>query len=75
VTDSPIEHPDITAAPVKPQQILTVGLIKKLILQFIPKTEEMLEIIDNYLAEYQATFHSHTYAKIKALFGIELVMT
>jgi hypothetical protein len=70
--NQPIEHPNIRAYPEKPQQILTIGLIKTLIQSFIPKVGHALTIIDYQLNSAAASFKSHTLAKIKTVMGLGL---
>jgi SRSO17 transposase len=67
--DQPIAHPAITSLPSDPQQVMTIGLIQKLILPFLVKTGELHDEI-NYLMKSSAeAFASHSRSMIdKALF-------
>ena len=64
----PITHPGISALPGGPQQVLTIGLVQKLILPFLVKTGALHDEI-NYLMKSSAeAFASHSRSRMdKAL--------
>jgi SRSO17 transposase len=55
-----ISHPDIKAFPGDPQQIMTIGLILKLISPFLIKFGFVLNEIDYHLRNHASAFASHT---------------
>ena len=64
-SNSPIDHKDISATPVGPQQILTIGLLRRLIQVHLPKVGKALEIADNELKQIAQTFASHSKVKVR----------
>ena len=62
-----IVHPYIKAFPDKPQQLLTIGLVLKLISPFLTKVGELLSEIDYYLKNYADAFTSHSKSTLKSL--------
>jgi len=60
-----IQHPNISAAPERPQQVLTIGLVRKLIDATFIKLGSLLEDINYYLYTAAQAFNSHSRAVIK----------
>ena len=60
-----IDHPDILAMPYMPQQIMTIGLVKMLIVASFIKVGKLLDKVDHYLYTAASAFNSHSAAKIK----------
>ena len=60
-----ISHPDIFAMPIMPQQIMTIGLVQKLIVAAFVKVGELLKEIDYYLYTSASAFDSHSKTKLK----------
>jgi SRSO17 transposase len=66
----PIDHPNITVSPDKPQQILTIGMIVKIIRPFFPKLNQALAEVNYMLKSATDSFWAHTKVKsIKYLQG------
>jgi len=62
-----INHPAIKAFPSKPQQILTIGLVLKLISPFITKIGAILSEIDYHLKNIADAFSSHSRSTLKSI--------
>jgi SRSO17 transposase len=62
-----IEHADIMPFPESSQQIMTIGLVLKLVSSFLIKTGEVLKDIDYQLQNLADAFASHTKAKLAML--------
>jgi hypothetical protein len=62
-----IDHPDIKAFPVNPQQIMTIGLVLKLISPFITKLGAILSDVDYQLKNIADAFTSHSLSTLKTL--------
>jgi SRSO17 transposase len=59
-----IEDKDIISCPEKPQQILTIGVIRDFIQQFLPKIGEAIKRMDYQMQKITQAFISHTKVKI-----------
>jgi SRSO17 transposase len=62
-----IDHPDIKAYPEKPQQIMTIGLVLKLISPLIIKFGAVLHEIDFQLKNIAEAFTSHSQSTLMSL--------
>ena len=62
-----INHPNIKAFPNHPQQIMTIGLVLKLISPCIAKLGAILSEIDFQLKNYADAFTSHSQSTLRAL--------
>ena len=62
-----IDHPDIKLFPSNPQQIMTIGLVLKLISPFLIKVGATLDEIDYHLRNHAAAFASHTKSTLEAI--------
>ena len=63
-----IKHPNISIMPGAPQQVLTIGLVQKLVSTTFPKFGLLLEEIDYYLHSSADAFNSHTMAILRDAF-------
>jgi hypothetical protein len=61
----PIDHPNITVSPDKPQQILTIGMIVKIIRPFIPKLNQALSEVDYMLRSMVDFLWAHIKVKLR----------
>lgn len=61
----PIGNPHIMAAPDKPQQIMTIGLILNLLAAFIAKIGEIMKELDFKLKNHADAYKSHAMDKIR----------
>ena len=59
-----ISHPSISAMPSVPQQILTIGLIRKLIVAVFVRVGEVLKEVDYHLYKSASAFNAHSSAKL-----------
>ncbi len=55
-----ITHPYILESPLAPQQILTIGLIQKLVCAAFPKIGRVIIEIDYMLMKFASAFKSHS---------------
>ena len=62
-----IGHPYIKAFPNRPQQVMTFGLVLKLISPFIVKLGEVLREIDFHLKNLADAFACHSRSKLRSL--------
>ena len=62
-----IDHPLIKAFPDRPQQIMTIGLVLKLISPFIMKLGAVLSEIDFHLKNLADAFASHARSTLKSI--------
>ena len=65
LNDEEIQHPNILAAPNRPQQILTIGLVRMLIDASFTKIGSLLGDIDYYLHTMAQAFTSHSVNAVK----------
>lgn len=65
-----IMHPSICAVPDQPQQIMTIGLIRKLIVATFLKVGLLLEDIDYYLYTAAQAFDSHSRSALRQAFAV-----
>jgi len=65
--DEAIDHPDIKPFSKDPQQLMTIGLVLKLISPFIIKLGAVLEEIDYNLKNSADAFASHSKSTLEAL--------
>ena len=63
-----IIHPSIMPAPDQPQQVLTIGLVQKLVSTSFPKFGLLLEEINYYLRTSAKAFNSHTKTTLEKAF-------
>jgi SRSO17 transposase len=63
----PIDNPNISVCPDKPQQILTIGMISTLVLQFLPRMTQAIEKLDHMLQSMADSFWSHATAKLEII--------
>jgi hypothetical protein len=63
-----IEHPNITSAPDQPQQVLTIGLVRMLIVASFTKVGSLLENINYYLYTAAQAFDSHSRSTVNQAF-------
>jgi hypothetical protein len=68
-----IMHPSISAAPCKQQQILTIGLVQKLVSATFVKFGLLLEEIDHQLKTSAQAFDSHSKSTLKDAFSNHFV--
>lgn len=66
-----ITHPNVSVCPKGLQQIMTIGLIKDLIDQYLPKVGIVLTNIDHLLRSSAQAFESHSLSKLKLVFATE----
>jgi SRSO17 transposase len=64
-----IDHADISEYPDKPQQVMTIGLVLKLIAPFLIKTGAVLSEIDYYLKSFARAYASHSRTTLRG-FGL-----
>ena len=64
-----IKHPNILKVPEQPQQVLTIGLVQKLISMTFPKFGLMLKEINYYLHASAKAFTSHTKSTLEKAFA------
>jgi SRSO17 transposase len=64
-----IEDPKISATPSRPQQILTIGLIRDLISASFIKIGSLLDNIDYYLHTAACAFNSHSKSTVRQAFA------
>ena len=64
-----IVHPSIWAVPNQPQQVLTIGLARKLIVATFQKVGALLEDLDYYLYTAAQAFDSHSRNTLKRAFA------
>ena len=62
-----IEHPFIVPFPTNPQQIMTIGLVLKLISPLLIKLGAVLDDIDYHLRNHAGAFNSHTKSTLKSI--------
>jgi SRSO17 transposase len=67
----PIENPKIKSCPEQPQQVLTMGLVKILIQQFLPKSGKVLLELDFLIKQISMAFRSHVTEKYIVIRGKE----
>jgi SRSO17 transposase len=63
----PVNHPEINSIPKRPQQVMTIGLVKKVINQYNPKTGDTLAEIEQELKQGASAFKSHTKTKLQKI--------
>jgi len=59
-----ITHPGISALPGRPQQVLTIGLIQKLLLPFLVKTGKLQDELNYMMKSSADAFASHSRSKV-----------
>jgi hypothetical protein len=64
-----IKHPNILKVPEQPQQVLTIGLVQKLISMTFPKFGLVLNEINYYLNSAAKAFKSHTKNTLEKAFA------
>jgi len=64
-----IMHPNISALPYLPQQLLTIGLVRKLIAASFVKTGLLLKDVDYYLCTSAQAFESHSRSILNRAFS------
>jgi len=64
-----IKHPNILKVPEQPQQVLTIGLVQKLISMTFPKFGLVLNEINYYLNSSAKSFTSHTKSSLENSFS------
>ncbi|MCL2853953.1 MAG: IS701 family transposase [Defluviitaleaceae bacterium] len=64
-----IAHSNIFEAPASPQQVLTIGLVRKLVEATFLKTDALLEDVDYYLRTAAQAFDSHSRSVLKRAFA------
>jgi len=64
-----IKHPNILKTPGQPQQVLTIGLVQKLISVTFPKFGLVLNEINYYLNTSAKAFKSHTKSSLEKAFA------
>lgn len=64
-----ISHPNIRAIPKAPQQIMTIGLVRKLIEPFLIKVGEVHDRIEHSLRSSYSAFISYNKAKVAMVMG------
>jgi SRSO17 transposase len=64
-----INHPNISAAPMRPQQVLTIGLVRALIEATFVKFGTVLEDINYRLRTAAQTFESHSRSALDCAFA------
>jgi SRSO17 transposase len=65
--DEQIDHPDIMPFPTRPQQIMTIGLVLKLIAPLLTKVGAILSEIDFQLKNCADAFASHSQSTLRSL--------
>ena len=60
INNRDITHPNIQAVPSGPQQILTIGLVRKLIVASFHKVGSLLKDLDYYMYTAAQAFESHS---------------
>jgi len=68
MTAKDITHPSIRAIPALPQQVLTIGLVRKLIAATFHKVGSLLEDLDYHLYTAAQSFESHSRSTLKRAF-------
>ena len=63
-----IKHPNIMEIPDRPQQVMTIGLILKLVAATFPKFGLLLEELDYYLRSSADAFASHSKSTLEKAF-------
>ena len=64
-----ILHPNISAIPGKPQQVMTIGLIRMLIEASFQKVGSLLKDLDYYLYKAAQAFDSHSRSAVRKAFA------
>jgi len=64
-----ILHPNISAIPGKPQQVMTIGLIRMLIEASFQKVGSLLKDLDYYLYKAAQAFDSHSRTAVRKAFA------
>lgn len=67
--DRAINHPSISAVPEEPQQILTIGLVRALVVATFVKVGSVLKDIDYRLCAAAQAFDSHSRNALKLAFA------
>jgi hypothetical protein len=65
--DQPISHPSISACPIGPQQVLTVGMLQAIIQPFMLRVGKALDIANHLMREASWSYISHSKAKLTDL--------
>jgi len=69
ISEEDIKHPNISNIPDRPQQILTIGLVQKLICLTFPKISELLDELNYYLRSSAKAFRSHSKGSLEEAFA------
>jgi len=64
-----IDNPKIALAPSRPQQILTIGLVRDIVCASFVKVGKLLENVDYYLHSAAQAFDSHSRSSLKRAFA------
>jgi SRSO17 transposase len=67
--NEPIDHPDITVLPKKPQQVLTIGIIKRAIRPYLERPRRRWDEVKFMLKSAAGAYQSHTKKQILKLMG------
>jgi len=65
-----VGHPSISTAPSRPQQVLTIGLVRDIVSESFVKVGKLLEIVDHYLYAAAQAFMSHSKSSIEKAFAL-----
>ncbi|MCL2853786.1 MAG: IS701 family transposase [Defluviitaleaceae bacterium] len=60
-----IGNPNILKAPSRPQQVLTIGLVRDIVSASFPKVGQLLENVDYYLHSAARAFESHSKSSLE----------
>lgn len=69
LNDKVIENPKISAFPIIPQQVLTIGLVRDLVCASFTKVGKLLDSINHQLRSAAQAFDSHSKATMKKAFA------
>jgi hypothetical protein len=60
INDVEIQNPRISSAPIRPQQVLTIGLVRDLVVASFTKVGRLLNDLDYYLYNAAQAYNSHS---------------
>jgi hypothetical protein len=69
LSNQEIDHPNISAVPTRPQQVMTIGLIRMLLEATFVKLGKVLEDVNYHLRTAAQAYDSHTKSVMQVAFS------